>query len=163
VHALGGGDVHADNVRACGQHPVVVDCEVLLRPRRASTAGGRASVLETGWLPTPYELERCGLVASLAVVRPPRWVHVGTDAVRRRALRSLLAGTRTRVVEYLRDNRTEIVASLRRGFREMHGLIGGRDLALEPFVGSQPRVLLRTSYLYQEAIERSLARSRRRG
>lgn len=156
VHALGGADMHADNIRVAGEHPVVVDCEVLLRPGWASTAGGGASVLETGWLPTPYELERCGLVASFSVVRSPRWVHIGTDAVRRRALRSPLAGTRTQVVQYFRDNRNEIVDALSQGFKEMHSLISKRDLALEVFAEGEPRVLLRTSYLYQEAIERLL-------
>ncbi len=65
-HALGGGDVHAGNVRLLGEHPVIIDGEVLLRPRRANKEGEGegASVLTTGWLPTALEVERCGLAAE---------------------------------------------------------------------------------------------------
>lgn len=33
LHVLGGSDVHAGNVIACGEHPVVVDLDGLLQPR----------------------------------------------------------------------------------------------------------------------------------
>ena len=156
VHALGGGDVHADNVRVFGEHPVIIDAEVLLRPRRASEDGDAASVLATGWLPTVLEVERCGLTSGSHLDRPRRWVNVGTDAVRQRPLRSLRAGTRPEVVEYFRREWPQSIEHLCEGFRAMYALVAERGLPLDAFVESRPRVLLRTSYLYQETIERSL-------
>lgn len=60
AYALGAGDLHADNVVACGEHPVLVDLEVLLATPCAlvphADAGGAGdalweSVLRTGLLP----------------------------------------------------------------------------------------------------------------
>lgn len=156
VHALGGGDVHAGNVRACGDHPVIIDSEVLLRPRRASEEGDAPSVLATGWLPTPLEIDRCGLALGLYVDRPSRWLHVGTDAMRCRPLRSPLAGARPEVVEHFRRDGARIGERVCNGFREVYDLLLHCRPPLEVFADAVPRVLLRTSYLYQETIERSL-------
>lgn len=156
VHALGGGDIHAGNVRVCGQHPVIIDGEVLLRPRRASEQGDATSVLTTGWLPTAQEVARCGLAAEPHAARPQRWQDVGTDAIRRRPLRSPLGDTRPEVVACFRHEPGQTVERLCAGFQEIYALIMARGLPLDVFAASAPRVLLRTSYLYQEAIERSL-------
>jgi lantibiotic modifying enzyme len=157
VHALGGGDIHAGNVRAFREHPVIIDGEVLLRPRRAGTEGNQASVLATGWLPTVMEVERCGLAAEPYAERTGRWVNVGTDAIRRRPLRSPLAQTRPEVVDFFQRDQEQLVQWLCAGFREMYTLVQARGLPLDLFAESEPRVLLRTSFLYQETIERSLS------
>jgi lantibiotic modifying enzyme len=156
VHAIGGGDVHAGNVRACGEHPVIIDGEVLLRPRRAGHDDPSPATLATGWLPSAHEVERCGLLAGLWQDRQRRWSHVGTDAIRQRPLRSPLAPIRPEIVRHFRGMLGAGTAQLCAGFAEMYALIAARGLPLEVFAQSRPRVLLRTSYLYQETIERSL-------
>lgn len=157
VHALGGGDIHAGNVRVDDDNPVIVDGEVLLRPRRARTEDGVPEVLSTGWLPTAAEAERCGLAAVPFDERTSRWIAPCTDGMRRVSMRSPLRAIRPAVVEEF----DRLVAdggldSLIRGFEAMYRLILEGGLPLDVFDGCRPRVLLRTSHLYQGAMERSL-------
>lgn len=156
VHALGGGDVHAGNVRVSGAHPVIVDAEVLLRPRRAGFEDDASDVRSTGWLPTVHETERCGMAAVPHGERTSRWVAPATDGMRRRTLRSPLRGIRPAVVAHfacmVEDGGLDQVCA---GFAAMHAHVRGDGVPLEVFADCRPRVLLRTSRLYQRAIERS--------
>jgi type 2 lantibiotic biosynthesis protein LanM len=46
MRALGGSDLHAENLIAAGPHPVVVDCETLFTPRPAPPPSGRGQALD---------------------------------------------------------------------------------------------------------------------
>ncbi|MEZ5140968.1 MAG: DUF4135 domain-containing protein [Acidimicrobiales bacterium] len=156
VTLLGGGDVHAGNVQVADGRPVVVDAEVLLRPRRASDGALVCTPLTSGWLPTALETDRCGLAAELHDERPDRWVHPGTDAMRRRPLRSPFGAVRPAVAALFAADPAGDADALVAGYREVHRLVQDRGLPLEVFGDAAPRVLLRTSHRYQETVERSL-------
>lgn len=54
VHRLGGADYHAGNLIACGEHPVIIDCETFFHPASKLPTRWRreeGSVLRTGMLP----------------------------------------------------------------------------------------------------------------
>ncbi|HEX8373201.1 MAG TPA: type 2 lanthipeptide synthetase LanM [Chthoniobacterales bacterium] len=55
-YVLGGTDLHADNLVACGAHPVVIDCETLFHPKITEAGASDSleqSVLRCGMLPFP--------------------------------------------------------------------------------------------------------------
>jgi hypothetical protein len=160
VHLLGGGDLHAANIRCANEHPVIVDAEVLLRPRRAGDderGGFGPSVASTGWLPVPGDLDRCGLAAEHYRGRALPWLEIGTDGVRPRPQAHTRGRVRPRLVEAWAREAPDIVAHLCAGFSAGYALVRRHGLPLELFVGAAPRILLRTSRLYGDAIERSLA------
>lgn len=159
AHLLGGGDLHAANIRCDGSHPVVVDAEVLLRPRRAGDEGpgdSAPSVLATGWLPVPGEVDRCGLAAEhfTGMARP--WVDVGTDGVRPRPQSATRGRMRPEIVGSWAREADEIATDLCEGFHAAYALVRRHGLPLEVFTDTTPRVLLRTSRAYGDAIERSV-------
>ncbi len=155
AHALGGGDLHDANLLACGEHPVVVDAEKLLRPAWDGVED-TPSVGDTMVLPGPGTYARCGLANEVYVERPRRWVHVGTDAVRQRPIGSWLADTDDAVRHHLRHDRDHTVAALGAGFDEAYRLVQANPIPLDLFDDVRVRVLLRTSLAYDELIERGL-------
>jgi len=155
THVLGGGDMHEGNVRGFGPHPVVIDGEKLLRPAVPAQEPG-ASALTTGWFPIPILGPRCGLAAELWRERPRRWLHVGSDAVRQLPQRALAAAYRPRAVEHFAVHGEEMIEHVTAGFREAYRLIAERGLPLDLFATCAPRVIVRNSLHYQEAIEASL-------
>ena len=103
MHLLGGTDLHAENVIACGPVPVVVDCETLFTPAHKAPASGfgiapdRArelvsmTVLRTGMLPSRgtalgwrgVDISAAGsLAGEQPVVELPAIVAAGTDTAR---------------------------------------------------------------------------------
>jgi type 2 lantibiotic biosynthesis protein LanM len=107
LHGLHGTDVHFENIIACGEHPVLIDVEMLLqsRPRPSDAPEGQAgepagprptltpfdsSVLRTGLLPS-WEVDLDGEVydcSGLVQVEPgdqgtgeDPWQDVNTDAM----------------------------------------------------------------------------------
>ncbi|WP_103528573.1 type 2 lanthipeptide synthetase LanM family protein, partial [Streptomyces sp. SM12] len=99
LYAVDAIDIHAENVIASGDHPVVVDVETLFHPALASATDGgpdpavpalAASVLRTSVLPVPLFGEH-GAVDSSAIggragqLSPdelPAWENPGTDLMR---------------------------------------------------------------------------------
>lgn len=107
LHALGGCDVHAENIIAQGEHPVLIDFETVIHPHwqgtsettGAETTGAKTeqcvrfnttikeqTVLRISLLPVPKEgdpLDRSGL-GSMAdqSVRCPHFEGSGTDRMR---------------------------------------------------------------------------------
>ena len=155
AHLLGAGDLHADNVRPFGEHPVIVDGEVMIRPRRAGTDRGSASVLTTGWLPTPHHVEFSGM-ASEVFTRVPDWLFVGTDAMRPRPRVPRRAELRRMVQTSLLRDGVDGVEYLCTGFSEMYAMIAASGLPLDVFEMAHPRVLLRPTRWYDDAIARSV-------
>ena len=106
LHLLGASDCHRENLVANGEHPVVIDAEVLLNPEAtpwgethagaAETQGHRllwSSVLGTGLLPhwqlgadgrVAYDISGLGSVEPQPTSAPmPRWRAVNTDDMHR--------------------------------------------------------------------------------
>jgi type 2 lantibiotic biosynthesis protein LanM len=103
VHVLDGVDLHAENVIACGEHPMLIDLEALFHPRAhpraargqesamsegAAAASMEASVLRVGLLPQPsldgsYDFSGLGGGGGLWKVPLPVWKGHGTDQLRR--------------------------------------------------------------------------------
>ena len=105
VYLSGGSDCHAENIIACGEYPVLVDEETLLRPqarmdvpedirRSAVYRASRwlaTSVVATGILPGPGRDKRLNkafdttaLGAYLdqnALPSVPKWININTDAM----------------------------------------------------------------------------------
>ncbi|MEM7022383.1 MAG: type 2 lanthipeptide synthetase LanM [Pseudomonadota bacterium] len=160
VHAIGGGDLHAANIRCTGAHPVIVDAEVLLRPRRAGDDdrdGPGATVVSSGWLPVPGEVDRCGLAAEHYGGPAMPWVDVATDGVRPRPQSHSRGRVRAKLVDAWASEASDVVARLSEGFSLAYQALRRHGLPLEFFADTAPRVLLRSSNQYGDAIERSLS------
>jgi lantibiotic modifying enzyme len=155
AHALGGGDLHAGNIRAFGEHPVILDAEVLLRPRRTGADGGSASALTTGWLPTPTHVEVSGLACE-HFARESDWLDVGSDAMRPRPRIPSRARLRLAVQESLRGDGMEGVECICTGFSELYARLAATRPPLDVFEAASPRVLLRPTRCYVEAIACSM-------
>jgi lantibiotic modifying enzyme len=155
VHLLGGGDMHDANLRIQDACPVLVDAEKVLRPGLPALTGDGAQVTATYLLPTVPGFERCGLAAELYLERPRPWLHLESDAVRRRPAGHWLASVRPTVHAHLASNAGDMVRWLGDGFRSAYDLIG-RALPLDAFSGSRARVLLRSTARYDDLLERCL-------
>lgn len=100
AHALGANDLHAENLIAAGEHPVLVDLETLVPPRLVDEGagagfadaqavgrlvdGGVLDSLLVSW-PVPAAdgyLDLAPLGDPLPAMRARRWVDVGTDRQR---------------------------------------------------------------------------------
>ncbi len=102
VYVLGGTDCHAENLIACGEHPMLVDTETLMHPhlRYEDQAEGMLaqllaheqltrSVLGTGLLPRWQVRDDEGDVYDVSglagggeqelMVQRPKWEHINTD------------------------------------------------------------------------------------
>ena len=102
LYALGGADIHQDNLIACGEHPVLVDLEVLFSHEPDQPWDGRAStralhhlansVVNIGLLPhriwgddktAGVDVSGLGEVGEQMTPEPmPMWDEIGTDAMR---------------------------------------------------------------------------------
>jgi lantibiotic modifying enzyme len=153
--ALGSADLHLANLRVDGTHPVILDAELLLRPRRASEVSDLPEVLTSGWLPFPGFVERSGLACELVETRPSRWQFLGTDGVRRRPRRPAEMKLRHALVHRLIADEP-ILPCISNGYAEMFRVLVRRGFPLEVFEGTEPRVVLRPSRLYDDAMARSV-------
>jgi hypothetical protein len=153
THLLGGGDAHESNVSICGEHVVVIDAEKVLRPGLVADPSQEASVLSTIWLPTQYTYARCGVAAQAYSPRPQRWVNVGTDAVRQRPSGALLATIVPKVDRLFATSAAAMVAAMTAGFRDVYRIVSAHGLPLDLFEHTLPRVIVRGSALYIEALD----------
>lgn len=154
---LGSADLHVANVHFDGADPVVLDGEVLLRPRRALSDDLHASVLATGWLPAPGYIEPAGLVAEFRGTAPPTWLDLGTDAVRAAPATPSRRRARRRAIEGLALMGRSTIEGITHGFATAYEAIRADGLDLSAFAETRPRVILRPSVRY----ERTIAESRR--
>ena len=168
LYALEGTDMHAENLVARGEEPVLVDVETLFHPQPS----GKSSVRSVGILPHPVRLDDQTSVdisafGSLGGASTPRWFggvrHAGTDNARieRRA--------RTLGPDLNRPSESESQAApsvrmeaLRLGFESTYRLlIAERDSWLAPggmldrLAEAEVRVLLRPSLVYGRLMQES--------
>jgi type 2 lantibiotic biosynthesis protein LanM len=175
MRLLGGSDLHAENVIACGPVPVVVDCETLFTPAHPVSPSGlglapdrarelvSATVLRTGMLPNRgtalgwrgVDVSAAGsLLGEQPVIDLPVILDAGSDQAR--------IGVRpTELVFGVSQPSPEPVladywARVLDGFAEATAALRSADEAgaLEPllarFGGCQVRVVLRSTEAYAE-------------
>ncbi|WP_164992315.1 type 2 lanthipeptide synthetase LanM family protein [Streptomyces sp. L2] len=181
-HAIDATDLHAENVIACGAHPVVVDVETLFHPAwqpRTDVGDDPApaalddSVARTGLLPWLLSTDAGDVDVSAfggggpdaAALSVRDWAGLGTDTLRlvRRpapapggANRPTLHG---RTVEPL-DHGDSLRAGFALGYRAV--LAGaeeltGADGVLARFAGQPTRVVMRPSHVYATMLAESVA------
>lgn len=157
AYLLGGEDLHFENVVACGEHPVLIDLEVLLRPDTPHEGLGSAtgvplwegvqhSVLASGLLPRLHprpdgSLFVCGGLADSGEGAPVS--HLPT-----------LGGA---------PAPGDPAAAVERGFRRaFRALLANRDALLAadgPLAGlgeNRVRVILRNTSVYGSLLQRTL-------
>lgn len=177
LYLLRASDLHAENVIAAGEHPMLVDLEATCQPElafgdslpaaeQAAMADATRSVLRVGLLPIQTWQTAAGASADLSGLGPDRGqlsplalpvvVDGGTDRMRIQLRRQPLAATANqpsdpaspvRVLDYVDD----IVA----GFSETYELcqrhrreLLAPDGPLAAFAGNQVRVIVRATAEY---------------
>lgn len=177
LYALGGTDVHHENLVAAGEHPVLIDVEALFSSRVSSTVGASSglepvgtSVLATGLLPCEGDGQRADLSGLGATEGEPTphlatsWDRPGTDEMKLVFTRASVpeSGHRPRVGS-VRVDPSEHVDGLLAGFEETYGLLlSERDALvaeggpLARFEGDEVRTVLRPTQIYAALIEAGL-------
>jgi lantibiotic modifying enzyme len=142
AHIFRAVDLHAGNLVARGEHPILVDCETFLHPATPIPALARwsmSSLVRTGLLPAPVKPmdEREEITAfGRAEPGPHRQEWRG---------RAQFAG--------------QFIEDFLRGFTEMHSIVTKKDLvtkAMKLFPRSG-RVIYRPTQYYQAVYDNSLA------
>lgn len=96
IYLLGGADCHFDNIIAFGEHPVLIDAEMLFHPKLSCDNSEHAeTVLRTGLLPRPtvegLDLSGFGCVSDQNTpLRIPDWQAVNSDATALRFRKAVL-------------------------------------------------------------------------
>lgn len=158
-HALGAVDCHLENLVAHGEHPVLVDAETVLQgaPRRWQRQGpgeidpwvsdDDAGVLETGFLPNPFNAQGPDTSGLDGGRRPVPvdgvvlWQEVNTDrmALREGTVSSKQAVNGVRLDGEIVDPRAH-VADLTAGFDAMYArLVHRRDALLDSALWARAR------------------------
>lgn len=178
LYALEATDVHAENLIAAGEHPVLVDLECLFHPRHEGTRDLdfemiSRSVLRVGLLPRRIGarvgadgIDLSGLGAEAGQLSPqgsPAWADPGTDRMRFVRQPRELPGYQNRPTL---DGRTvdllEFQGTLALGFKSLYNflLCYRYDLTadrgpLRCFEGDEIRILLRPTWSYAQVLEDS--------
>ncbi|GAB3719013.1 type 2 lanthipeptide synthetase LanM family protein [Amycolatopsis oliviviridis] len=184
VYALGGTDLHHENLIASGEHPMVVDLESLFQPDLSQLVDASAadlgkqvaldSVLRVGLLPQRawgYEdapgVDISGLGNAEEQLTPrasPYWAAAGTDEMRIERKRMKVGGGRNRPT--LRGAAVDVLdhaEDLLGGFRDTYrALSADRDELIEAggwldrFADDEIRVILRPTHLYSLLLRESV-------
>lgn len=177
-HALGGSDLHFENVVACGEHPVVIDAEALLQPALCTPEAGSGdgpppvrTVLQTGMLGqwrvgddgALYDLSGItGRPGAAAPVRRAVWDAVNTDRMASRTVLGAQPGP-ARVNDGPDVGAPDLVANVKRGFARMYDLLLARRADLlapggpvHDMAGGRVRFLLRHTAAYGAVHRRAL-------
>ena len=179
LHALGATDMHAGNLIAAGEHPVLVDLETLFHPLGAAGSPVYSesepardallrSVIRTGLLPIRFwgnedapgiDVSGVGGAAGQVTQRAvPRWTSVATDEMRLEKVRvevparsnqPCLKGQAVGFLPYARD----ILA----GFNKTYQLVADNrqhfsEKIVQLFSGNITRFLARHTDLYQRLL-----------
>ncbi|HEX6359924.1 type 2 lanthipeptide synthetase LanM family protein [Actinophytocola sp.] len=179
LHAIGGTDMHCENVVACGDQPVVVDAETMFHPELP--AGGadtdpaahylRRSVHRTALLPQMIfgehgALDISGLGGDRGATYPSasvHWADAGTDKMRLIRVPGEFPGSGNRPLldgeeSEPADNLPALIAGFRAGYR---AIMTGRDHLTRPdgllrgMADEMVRVLIRPTRLYATLLDES--------
>ncbi|WP_116202771.1 type 2 lanthipeptide synthetase LanM family protein [Amycolatopsis circi] len=173
LHVLGATDIHAENVVAAGDHPIVVDVETLFQPRwTPHTDGGsdpaltalETSVLNTFVLPRPVFGPHGRLDLSAFGGRPgqfphdlPVWAEAGTDRMRLVRGPAPYAGGQNLPAPSV--DPAAYAGAFLDGLRTAYrSLAAGRDTVLhglDRFAGAELRIVPRASEWYADLLRES--------
>jgi type 2 lantibiotic biosynthesis protein LanM len=181
-HAIGGNDIHGENLLACGDYPALIDAETLLSPELRPLSGGETasglttkdfwdwSVFRTAMLPRWIADQASGVdtVSGLADTdsAPPLFTRMcefpNTD--RMAIVTKQLPGRELRNVPRLNGRAVaagEHIADIVSGFRDMYGFlmtnkqaILAPDGPLEYFANLPMRWVFRNTYIYSTLISK---------
>lgn len=175
LHALEATDVHAENLIAVGEHPMLIDLESLLHPR--FEAGREVewemlsrSVLRVGLLPRRIGAggaDLSGLGAAAGQLSPqgvPAWEEPGTDRMRFVRQPRELPIHRNRPALDGRDAGPEsFISPIEKGFESMYRLLfqhrtelAGERGFLNRFQEDSVRILLRPTWVYGRFLDDAL-------
>lgn len=180
LYLLNASDMHAENLIAAGEQPVVVDLESLVQPgirtdspasaaQQAADAAIRGSVLMTGLLPRPDWVGEAGgyvdasglgsLAGQRAPLAVPTLIDPGKDTARIKLDRPVMSGWANQpagpdAALRLLDYASEIVA----GFTEVYQLCSANreELLTGPlgaFGGDEVRVVARHTLWYDTVLQ----------
>lgn len=180
LYLLNASDMHAENLIAAGEQPVLVDLESLVQPdlrtdspasaaQQAAHAAIRGSVLMTGLLPRPDWVGEAGgyvdasglgsLAGQRAPLAVPTVIDPGKDTARIKLARPVMGGSANQPTSpdaalLLLDYAREIVA----GFTEVYELCAANreELLAGPlgaFGGDEVRVVARHTLWYDTVLQ----------
>jgi type 2 lantibiotic biosynthesis protein LanM len=184
-YVLGSTDIHAENLIAAGEHPVLVDAETLITPSLDQNENGeanawaetravrqmKASVLHVGMLPwwrssgegQAHDLSALGGVGGEEVAAA-EWQGIDTDNLERRVVTGKLA--RKRNVPFGADqeaNPTFYAEEVAAGFREMYklllehrGALLENNTPLDELARSPMRLVFRDTSTYFSILKNSV-------
>jgi type 2 lantibiotic biosynthesis protein LanM len=183
LELLGTNDMHAENLIACGEDPILIDLETLLQPgmpaataragaaENAAAAAARKSVLQVGLLPTLTWRSKDGggvdisglgsRPGQLTSVGYPVLTDPGTDAMRVQLERLPVELPDHRpVAKDAELNLLDYAADLMAGYTELHRLCRDRKAALladdgplAAFAGDTVRVVVRSTMTYATVLQ----------
>jgi type 2 lantibiotic biosynthesis protein LanM len=170
IYVLAGADCHFDNLIACGEHPVLVDTEMLFQPGLADRMpADSGTVLRTGLLPRPTaearDVSGFGCVREQSTqLRIPEWREVNTDGMSlgfREA--KLQPRTNVPILGGAPLSPFDYVATMGEGYRKMYrymhanrGRLLGPDSPLARIKVVKVRILARGTVEYYLAISQML-------
>jgi lantibiotic modifying enzyme len=163
-------DCHFDNIVACGEHPVLVDAEMLFQPKLPGDTSAQAeTVLRTGLLPQP-KAQSCdfsgfGCVSAQPTpLRIPEWQKTNCNLMALRFRNATLhPRSNLAVLNGATLSPLDYVDSLVEGFRDMYRcVLKNRSRLVDPagplasFAGQRVRILARGTLEYYLALTRML-------
>jgi class II lanthipeptide synthase len=136
IYVLAGTDCHFDNLVAYGEHPILVDTEMLFQPcMPGGVSRNGDTVMRTGLLPTGNDgsdLSGFGCTTDQAIpLRIPEWQDVNSDRMR---LSFRLARIQSRTGVVLHGEKPisalDYVDYITEGFRDMYRCLQAHRLTL---------------------------------
>lgn len=184
AYVLGGADLHCGNLVAVGEHPVLIDLEMLMCAAIGGADGAESvttahaqrdtwqSVLRASLIPvrSPVDFGQGTMVYGLASVSPTdtisrmTWEHINTDLMVRRAVVSpAVPRGNVPTVNGVEASATDHAVAIERGLRTMYATLmnhrerlAAPDGPLAPFERGLVRVLMRPTIVYERVSNQSL-------
>jgi type 2 lantibiotic biosynthesis protein LanM len=173
LFALGASDLHAENLIACGEHPILVDLEAMFHHRPALVRTGVAdelagdalnnSVFGVGLLPMRIwanadsgGVDMSGLGGGAGQMTPhgvPQWERTDTDEMHLVRKQVVIPGAKNRPVLGGRAlDPGDYTESIAKGFADMYALLlrhrGEMPALLREFANDEVRIILRPTQTY---------------
>ena len=173
LYALEASDLHAENLIACGEHPMLVDLEALFHHRPEIAGSGLAdqlagdalsnSALRVGLLPVRMwanadaaGIDVSGLGGAAGQMTPhgvPQWERTDTDEMHLVRKPAPIPGAKNRpVLEGRELDAADYTESLSKGFTAMYRLLlhnrGQLPALLREFSADEVRVIVRPTQTY---------------
>lgn len=175
-HVLGMGDLHHENVIACGAYPIVVDSETLLSPQKLAN---RTTADEAARSTLSHSITRLGILphwqpvgkdgwwdsASLGTGRAPGTIQrafVGRNLSPQNDMLPVTMTANVPRVDGVYYGADRFIDDICAGFERMRAFLSARRNQFEQFVAAcvegnpiAPRIILRHTLQYSMALEQA--------